>query len=234
MRNDVRLYAAEFIGTAFIVFCAAGSVMITAILGNLPGPLISGAASGIIVTVMVWALYDVSGAHFNPALTVSLAVFDGFPLRLVPGYIIAQLMGSALAGALLYVSLGPQASMGANLPNTALGISPSNAFVIECVLSFLMMLVIRGAFSASAPLRQFAAVPIGATVGMEVMLLGPIAGAAMNPARAFGPYLFHGQWQYFWIYAGGPLVGILAAGLVWKLMRPVPPVVVVTSPQSVS
>ena len=217
---DLRCYAAELIGTAALVFFAAGSVMICSMLGNLPGPVISGLASGAIVTVMVWSLVDISGAHFNPALTLTLALLGDFPAHRVPGYIVAQMTGSALAAAFLYGCLGATAHMGANLPNLALGITPLAAFLIECVLSFTMMIVVRGAFAAPPPFCQFAALPIGAIVGVEVMMFGPIAGAAMNPARAFGPYIFLADWRYFWIYLLGPVIGLASAGYVWQLLRP--------------
>lgn len=214
--SAVRACGAEFLGTLILVFFAAGAVMTVAMIGGLPGPLISGAASGLALMILIWIFLDISGGHFNPALTVALAVFGDFPRNRVAGYLIAQLAGSAVATALLYCTLGFQGSMGANLPNAALGLSGFGAFVIEGFLSFVMMLVIRAAFAADAPLRSFAAVPIGLTVGIEVMLMGPIAGAAMNPARAFGPTLFLGDWQYFWIYALGPLAGILLGGAVWN------------------
>lgn len=214
-----RQYAAEFLGTAILVFFAAGSVMVSAMLGNLPGPLISGAASGLALMILIWALFDISGAHFNPALTLGLAVFGDFPKRLVPGYLLAQLAGSFAGAALLYHTLGLQGGMGANLPNMSLPVSLPGVFAIECFLSFVMMLVIRAAFAAELPLRLFAAVPIGLTVGIEVMLMGPIAGAAMNPARAFGPTAFLGDWQYYWIYVFGPVIGILAAGWVWRHLK---------------
>ena len=213
--DKVRRYVAEFTGTAILVFFAAGSVMAATMVGGLPVPLIGGTASGIALMILIWCFLDVSGAHFNPALTVALAVFGDFPRCQVAGYVAAQLAGSAAGAALLYIVLGPQANMGANLPNTALAISGLGAVIIECFLSFIMMLTIRGAFAAGEPLRQFAAVPIGLIVGIEVMVMGPIAGAAMNPARAFGPYVFLGDWQHYWIYVLGPLVGILLGGLAW-------------------
>ncbi len=193
----------------------------TASVVGLPLPLIGGAASGLALMILIWCFVDISGGHFNPALTLALAVFGDFPKSQVAGYLAAQLAGSAVGAALLYCMLGPQAGMGANMPNAALAISGGGAFVIECVLSFAMMLTIRAAFAAGEPLRQFAAVPIGLIVGIEVMVMGPIAGAAMNPARAFGPYVFLGDWHNYWIYALGPLIGILLGGLVWdRLMAP--------------
>lgn len=214
----MKLYLAEFLGTAILVFFAAGSIMVCAMLGGLPGPLISGAGSGLALMILIWALGSVSGAHFNPALTVALALLAEFPRNRVLGYVMAQMGGSALAGAMLYWALGSHGGMGANLPNTGLGITGFKAFAIESFLSLVMMLVIRGSFAAELPFRQFAAVPIGAVVGIEVMLMGPVAGAAMNPARAFGPYIFLGDWQYFWIYVAGPLLGIIAGGYLWNFM----------------
>lgn len=212
-------YAAEFIGTALLVFFAAGSVMAATMVGGLPVALIAGAASGLALMILIWSFIDISGGHFNPALTVALAMFGDFPKSRVPGYLAAQLAGSVAGAALLYYILGFHAGMGANLPNGALGLSSTDAFVIECILSFVMMLTIRAAFAVQEPLRQFAAVPIGLIVGLEVMVMGPIAGAAMNPARAFGPYVFLGDWHYYWIYALGPLIGILAGGLIWNRLQ---------------
>ena len=85
-----------------------------------------------------------------------------------------------------------------------------------------MMLAIRGSFAAPEPLRSFAAVPIGAIVGIEVMLMGPMTGAAMNPARAFGPCVFLGHWKTYWIYAVGPLAGLFIAAIVWKWLASTP------------
>lgn len=217
-RDDTKLYLTEFLGTAILVFFAAGSVMVCAMLGGLPAPLISGAASGLTLMVLIWAFGGISGAHFNPALTVALALTADFPGNRVLGYVIAQLGGSVLGAAMLYWVLGPHGGMGANLPNAGLGITALTAFAIESFLSLVMMLVIRGSLSAELPFRQFAAIPIGVIVGIEVMLMGAIAGAAMNPARAFGPYVFFGEWRFFWIYVAGPLLGIVAGGYLHNLL----------------
>jgi aquaporin NIP len=220
MRKDMASYAAEMIGTAALVFFAAGAVMVSAMHGALPGPLVAGAASGLILMVVIWSLGEISGAHVNPAFTLALALTRRFPWRLVPGYIAAQLTGSAAGAAFLYLALGDHGAMGANLPNAALGVTSGPAFVIEIWLSFVMMVVILGAVSAQGRLKDLAAIPIGAIVGIEVMLMGPVAGAAMNPARAFGPYLFDGQWSFYWIYALGPLLGICMGILAMGFLCP--------------
>ncbi|MCB1379728.1 MAG: aquaporin [Alphaproteobacteria bacterium] len=209
---------AEFFGTAALVFFAAGAVMASSVIAGLPTPLIAGACSGIVLMIVIWTFGDISGAHVNPAFTLVLAITHRFPWRLVPGYVGAQLLGSAAGAALLFLIVGRVGAMGANLPNTQLGVSGPAAFATEVWLSFLMMLVIEGAVAAPGRLKDFAAIPIGGIVGLEVMIMGPIAGAAMNPARAFGPYVFDGQWQYFWIYVAGPVTGILAAALVMRAL----------------
>jgi len=205
--------ACEFVGTAAIVFFASGAVMVSAVLGAIPTPLLAGSASGLVVMIVVWSFGGISGAHVNPALTLVFALTRRFSWRLVPIYIVAQMLGSVAGAGLLYGILGTSANMGANLPNVELGVQPLGAFAIEVWLSFLMMLVIETCIRVREPLRDFSAIPIGAIVGIEVMIMGPVAGAAMNPARAFGPYVFDGQWQYYWIYLVGSFAGIWIAAL---------------------
>jgi len=214
--DDFKRYAAEFLGTYMLVFFAAGAVVVSSKIGGLPGPIMGGISSGLILMNVIWAFAHVSGAHVNPAFSLALGYLGRFPWRLVPGYILAQLLGSGLAGLTLLWTLGDFGHMGANLPNEALGISPAIALVIETILSFIMMVVILHSGDAEGELGRMSAVPIGAIVGIEVMLMGPIAGAAMNPARAFGPYLARGDWTDFWIYVVGPLVGIMGAALLYK------------------
>ena len=136
--------------------------------------------------------------------------------RLVPGYIAAQMAGSAVAGFALLAAVGSIADIGANLPNGGLGITPGIAFAIELFLSFLLMWVICGTAYDEAAALPFAGIAIGATVAIEVMLMGPVAGAAMNPARAFGPYLARGDFDHFWIYLAGPIAGMILGALAFR------------------
>ena len=150
-------------------------------------------------------------------LSIAAAVLNKLEWRLVPGYVAAQMLGSALGGYALLLALGPVADIGANLPNGELGISAGVAFVIELFLSFLLMWVICGTAYDEAAALPFAGIAIGATVGIEVMLMGPVAGAAMNPARAFGPFLARGDFTEFWIYLAGPILGMLAGALAFRV-----------------
>lgn len=216
MRNDLKRYLAEFLGSYMLVFFAAGAVVVSSKVGGLPGPVMGGMSSGLVLMIVIWTFADVSGAHVNPAYSLALVYLGRFPWRLLPGYIAAQFLGSGCAGLTLLWSLGDFGNMGANLPNAALGISPMMALGIETILSFIMMVVILGCGEAGHELGRLSAMPIGAIVGIEVMLFGPIAGAAMNPIRAFGPYLAMGDWTNFWVYVVGPLTGVMGATLLYQ------------------
>ena len=206
--DDYRKYLCELLGTFALVFFAAGAVMIDDITGRL-GPVGSGIVSGSIIAIVIYAFGNVSGAHVNPALSIAAAMLGQLRKRLLAGYIAAQMAGSALAGYFLLQVIGNHGKMGVNIPNAELGVTPLPAFAIELFLSLLLMWVICAtAFHRSAA-NKFAGLAIGATVGIEVMLMGPYAGAAMNPARAFGPYLMYGDFSNYWIYLAGPIIGML-------------------------
>jgi MIP family channel proteins len=215
-RDDFRKYLCEFIGTFTLVFFAAGAVMIDALTGQL-GAIGSGLISGLVITIVIYTFGHVSGGHVNPALSIAAAYLGKLEWRVLPGYVIAQMAGSAVAGLLLLWAIGPHGQMGANLPNEALGVTPAIALPIEFFLSFLLMWVIGGtAYHERADLG-FAGLAIGATVGIEVMLMGGYAGAAMNPARAFGPYLALGDFSHYWIYVVGPIAGMMAGAVVYRI-----------------
>jgi len=212
---DFRKYACEFIGTFSLVFFAAGAVMVGAATDDL-GAIGAGLISGLVITIVIYAFGEVSGAHVNPALSLAAVYLGKLEKRLLPGYVMAQMAGSGAAGLVLLWTVGRYGDMGANLPNAALGVTPGVALAIEFFLSFLLMWVICGTAYHDAANTSFAGVAIGATVGIEVMLMGPYAGAAMNPARAFGPYLALGDFTHFWIYVVGPVAGMLAGAATYR------------------
>ncbi len=150
----------------------------------------------------------------NPALTLGLAYLGRFPWRSVGPYVVVQMLGSAAAGFTVLWMIGGEAGVGANVPNTAMGISAPIAFALETMLAFVMMMVILLGGDLTGRNLWPGAIRIGATVGIEVALFGPISGAAMSPARAFGPYLAWGDWTTAWIYMLGPVAGILLAAFV--------------------
>lgn len=214
--DDWRKYTCEFLGTFLLVFFAAGAVMVSAATDGGLGPIGAGIISGSAITIVIYAFGHVSGAHVNPALSIAAACLGRLDWRLVAGYIVAQMSGSALGGLTLLALVGSYGQMGANLPNEALGVAPATAFAIELVLSFVLMWVIAGISYGTHGYGSFAGLTIGGTVGIEVMLMGPYAGAAMNPARAFGPYLALGDFTHFWIYVVGPIFGMLAGAAAYR------------------
>ncbi|MBT6442738.1 MAG: aquaporin [Alphaproteobacteria bacterium] len=214
--DDWRKYLSEFIGTFTIVFFAAGSWVASAMTDGSLGTIGPGIISGLGIMIVIYAFGHISGAHVNPALSIAAALIGHHPWRLVPGYVIAQMGGSALAGMCLLWALGLHADMGANQPNIALGITPLSALLIETFMAFLLMWVVAGVGLDKRAHGPFAGVAVGAVVGVEVMLMAPIAGAAMNPARAFGPHLARGSFDYYWIYIAGPLIGMALGAYVYR------------------
>lgn len=212
----IKAHLAEFFGTAVLVLFAAGAVVGSSLVFGTPSALACGLSSGTILAVLIIALGRVSGAHVNPAFTIGLAYLGRFPWRAVPGYVVAQMAGSALGGLVVLALFGDGFDVGANVPNVALGLSATMAFALETILSFIMMMTILLCGDADEGFVHAGAIRIGAIVGIEVMLFGPISGAAMNPARAFGPYLARGDWSEYWAYVAGPLLGIVGAAIIYK------------------
>jgi MIP family channel proteins len=212
----LKAHLAEFFGTALLVMFAASAVVGTALAFGTPSALVCGLSSGAILAAVIIAFGRVSGAHVNPAFTIGLAYLGRFSWAMVPGYVAAQLAGSACGGLIVLWLLGDGFDAGANVPNVALGVSTAMAFVFETILSFIMMMTILLCGDADEGFAHAGAIRIGAIVGIEVMLFGPIGGAAMNPARAFGPYLARGDWTEYWAYVAGPMLGIMSAAIIHK------------------
>lgn len=159
---------------------------------------------GAVVAALIYALGHVSGAHFNPAVTLAFWSSGFFPRYQVLPYLVAQCGGAVLASLLLRLSLGLTANMGATLP---LNHNWIQSFVLETVLTFILMFVIFGSgLDRRAPIG-FAGLAIGLTVGLEAACMGPITGASMNPARSLAPALVAALWQYHWIYWVAPILG---------------------------
>lgn len=210
---------AEFVGTMALVFIGAGSVVVLAPLGG-PAAIVGIAlAHGLVLAIFVSNLAFVSGAHYNPAVTVGIWVSGKIETPRALLYIVIQLAGAA-AGALLLAWAVPkevwdQTNLGTPALNTGLGITAGRGVIIEAVLTFFLMFTIyavavdhRGVFKIVAGLT------IGLVLTMDILMGGALTGAAMNPARAFGPALVSGDWTDYWVYVAGPLIGaILAAGL---------------------
>jgi len=174
-----------------------------------------GLTFGLVVAVMIYAVGHVSGAHFNPAVTLAFAVGRHFPWSLVPRYWAAQLLGGVAASVLLRVMFGDTARLGATLPVGTAG----RSLVLEIVLTFLLMFVITSVATDDRAVGQAAALAIGGTVGLEALFAGPISGASMNPARSLAPALVSWTWADQWLYVVGPAAGAVAGVIAYRFVR---------------
>jgi MIP family channel proteins len=178
-----------------------------------------GLVFGLIITVMIYAFGHISGAHFNPAVTLAFVLARHFPLRRLWVYWSAQCVGATLAALVLRLLLGDVAHVGTTLPTGSGGAWQSFAF--EALLTFFLMVVIMAMATDTRAVGQAAALAIGAMIALEALFAGPISGASMNPARSLGPALVSGTWTAQWVYLTAPFLGATIGALVYRWMREV-------------
>jgi MIP family channel proteins len=207
--------AAECIGTFALVFTGTGAIVMDAESGGRVGHVGIGMTFGLVIMVMIYAVGHVSGAHFNPAVTLGFAVGRHFPWVDVPQYWAAQLLGGVAASLLLRAMFGTTAHLGATLP---VG-SAQRSFLLEAVLTFLLVFVITSVATDVRAVGQAAAIAIGGTIGLEALFAGPISGASMNPARSLAPALVSWTWSDQWLYVAAPALGAVAGVMAYRLIR---------------
>ena len=215
MKNDAREVLAEFIGTFTLIFMGTGAVIVNQVSQGAVTHLGISGVFGAVVAALIYALGHISGAHLNPAVTLALWQGGFFRRHRVFPYILAQILGAIVASSLLLIIFGPVAKLGATLP---LNDNWQQSFVLEIILTFILMLVIFGAAVDPRSHQSFAGLAIGLTVGLEAACMGPITGASMNPARSFGPALLSGIWQHQWLYWIAPIIGAQLAMRVYRLL----------------
>ena len=207
--------AAEAVGTCLLVIFGPGAAVVADYRDGAITLEGIAAANGIIILALIYALGHVSGAHFNPGVTLSFAVFRHFQPREVLPYWLAQLGGGIGGAAVLYALFGDSLDAAVTGPSG----SDAQAFGFELVLTLLLMFVITAVATDARAVGQAAAIAIGATVGLDVLIGGPITGGSMNPARSFGPALVAGELSDVWIYLVAPPIGALLGALTYTLVR---------------
>jgi len=207
--------AAEALGTFMLVLVGAGSAAVDRFVPGSVSPTGIALAFAFVLIAAVYALGHVSGAHFNPAVTLGFWLGRRFPPADVASYIAAQLAGAAIAAFLLRGLLGDAAQ--GSMTTTILPSAPAAA--LEAVLTFFLMLVIMAVATDARVAGAVAGLAIGVTVGCEAIMAGPLTGASMNPARSFGPALANGNWNEQWIYWAGPIAGAGLAVLTYDYLR---------------
>ena len=211
---------AEFIGTFALIFIGIGAIYNLGGLEKNGGLLGIALAHGLAIAVMVSATGGISGGHLNPAVTFGLMLADKIDLKGAIAYWLSQLAGAVAAAWTCLVVLDTTAVFNGT-PTVSKDVTLGHAVVIEAVLTFFLVFVVFGsAVDERAP--RIGGLAIGLTVALDILFGGPLTGAAMNPARTFGPALIGGQWAHHYIYWAGPLLGGGLAGLVYGrfLLKP--------------
>ena len=203
-----RLFS-ELLGTFFLVLVAAGGGMMGQAFPGEVSHTAAVVAPGLMVFAIILFMGKVSGAHLNPAVSIGFAVRGDFPWIRVPGYILVQLVGAALAAWFLQSVIHVSATFGANYP--AAGASSLDAFWMEAVLTLGLLSVILGTASGAQNTGIIGGAAVGAYIALAGLWGSPISGASMNPARTFGPDLVGASFTDYWVYVAGPLVGTIAA-----------------------
>jgi aquaporin Z len=220
---------AEFIGTFWLVFGGCGSAVLAAAFPDL-GIGFAGVslAFGLTVLTMAYAVGAISGGHFNPAVSVGMVTAGRFPASILPGYIIAQVVGAVVAAAVLYLIAsgktgwvpGGFASNGYGEHSPG-GYSMLSAFIAEALLTFMFLWIILGSTHGRAP-TGFAPISIGLGLTLIHLISIPLTNTSVNPARSTGPALFaEGGWALgqLWLFWVAPIVGGAIAGIAWKALH---------------
>jgi glycerol uptake facilitator protein len=221
-----RRLVAEAIGTALLAFFAAGAVVAALNVGaeDYAGLGMIALATAFGIAVAVYAFAATSGAHLNPAVTIGLAVVRRFPLAEAAPYVVAQLVGG-IGGAFLLVAIFGETEA---VDNAAVGLtfvsdgtSQVQALVAEAVATFVLVLAVMSLAVDRRAAAGFAGLMIGLAIGAGILLIGPLTGGSLNPARTLGPLIASGvfdgdtNWDDLWVYVVGPVAGGALAALVY-------------------
>ena len=198
---------AELLGTFCLVFAGTGAIVINAASGGVIGHTGIALTFGLIVLAMIYIFGDVSGAHLNPAVTIAFAGSGRLPWNAVPGYLVAQVTGAFAASGVLGLLFPTDALLGATLPSG----SATQSFVLELILTAILMLTILSVSTGAKEKGVTAGIAIGAVIALEAMFAGPICGASMNPVRSLAPAVVSGHTEHLWIYLAAPVLGALLA-----------------------
>jgi len=214
MDEWIRPLLVELIGTFTLIFAGAGAIIMT----QGQNLVAIGLAHGLAIGLMIAAAGHISGGAYNPAVTVGLWIGSKLRVDKAGAYIVAQLVGATLAALLLKTIFPEQLTAPVGLGTPAVGelYTNGNALIAEIVATFFFMYVIYGVAVDNRGPKAIAALAIGLTITMDIYAIGAVSGAAMNPARWFGPALVEGIWDNGWIWIVGPLIGAVLAAVVYR------------------
>jgi aquaporin Z len=216
---ELRRLFGEALGTFLLILVTIGAIVVNAKTNGTVPFAAQVVAPGLAIMAIIYTVGSVSGAHINPAVTLSYALRRNFPWRRVPGYLAAQLVGGVAAVAFLRFTVGNLDHLGASTPGP--GVSGLTAFLIEMVLAVGLVTVTLGTASGQNNVGPNAAIARGGYVAAAGLWAGPLTGATMNPARSISSAIVANDWSHLWIYVLAPLAGgVIAVGFAWILRGP--------------
>ncbi|XP_021725647.1 probable aquaporin NIP5-1 [Chenopodium quinoa] len=206
---------AEFVGTFILVFAAAAGPIVDQKMSGIETLIGNAACSGLAVLILVLSIGHISKAHLNPAVTLAYAALGHFRWAQVPIFIFAEILGSISASFLLKAAYHPFMSGGVTMPSVSVG----QAFLLEFVATFILMFVIIAVATDHTAVGDLAGVAIGGVVMLDILIIGPMTGASMNPARTLGPAIATGRYRGIWIYMVAPPLGAVVGAAVYALIK---------------
>lgn len=211
----MKRYVAELVATFFLIFCGTGAMVINTESAGAISHFGVATAWGLVVMIMIFAYGRISGAHMNPAVTLTLVFLKLHPKKELLPYFGSQLFGAFLASLTLSQLFPENDLLGSSLPQG----SEMQSFILEFILTFMLMIVILLTSQGRRIEQYFAPIAIGTTVGLEALFAGPISNASMNPFRSLAPAVVSGHTEHLWLYLVSTTLGATCAGLYWIWQR---------------
>jgi aquaporin NIP len=215
MNGRLQKYLAEAIGTFILVFAGTSAIVVNELRAGAVGNLGIALTFGFVVAAMIYTLGDISGAHLNPAVTLGFWCSRRLEGREVAPYLFSQLSGALLASGMVRVLFGSHNSLGVTVPSGSIG----QSFLLELILTFILMLTAINVSTGAKEKGLMAGVAVGSVIALEAIFAGPISGASMNPVRSFAPALVSGHLALSWIYLVAPVAGSLLAIVACRGLR---------------
>ncbi|OVA00018.1 Major intrinsic protein [Macleaya cordata] len=210
-----RKLGAEFVGTFVLMFAASAGPIVNEKYNGAETLIGNAACAGLAVMILILSTGHISGAHFNPSLTIAFAAFRHFPWTQVPAYIIAQVSASICASFALKGVFHPYMSGGVTLPSVSTG----QAFALEFIITFNLLFVVTAVATDTRAVGELAGIAVGATVMLNILIAGPASGGSMNPVRTLGPAVAASNYRELWIYLVAPTLGALAGAGVYSAVK---------------
>ncbi|XP_057731963.1 aquaporin NIP6-1 [Arachis stenosperma] len=210
-----RKVGAEFIGTFILMFAGTAAAIVNEKTNGSETLIGCAAVTGLAVMVIILSTGHISGAHLNPAVTISFAALKHFPWRNVPMYIGAQILASVCAAFVLKGVYHPFMGGGVTVPSGGYG----QAFALEFIISFNLMFVVTAVATDTRAVGELAGIAVGATVMLNILIAGPVSGGSMNPVRILGPAIAANNYKAIWIYLTAPILGALGGAGAYSAVK---------------